>query len=121
MELLARINAVLRRSRRLPEPERDHAFGDITVNPKTREVRKGGQLVDLLPREYRLLEYFVNHRGEVLERDTILTAVWGHDFAPPLTRTVDMHVARLRRKIEDDPGDPQWIVTVHRVGYKFTG
>src|SRR3712207_7680803 len=64
------------------------------------------------------MKYFVEHRGEVVTRDELLDAVWGYDGLP-LTRTVDMHIAKLRQKIEDTPGDPRFIVTVHRVGYKL--
>jgi len=121
MELVARIDAVLRRSRRLAQRDHSHAFGDVTVNLRTHEVTKRGELLTLLPREFRLMEYFIEHRGEVVSRDRLLHAVWGHDFISPLTRTVDVHIAKLRRKVEDDSSDPRWIVTVHGVGYKFTG
>ena len=121
MELLARVEAVLRRSQRFAGHTSTHAFGDVTLNFRTREATKLGKSLVLLPREFRLLEYFVEHRGEVVSRDQLLDSVWGHDAVSPLTRTVDMHIAKLRQKIEDDPSDPRWLVTVHRVGYKFTG
>ena len=121
MELLARVEAVLRRSRRFAAQAHTHEFGQVTLNFRTREATRSGASLPLLPREFRLLEYFVEHRGEVISRDQLLDSVWGHDAISPLTRTVDMHVAKLRRKIEDDPSDPRWLVTVHRVGYKFTG
>lgn len=121
MELLARVEAVLRRSQRFTEEAHTHAFGDVTLNFRTREATKSGRSLTLLPREFHLLEYFVEHRGEVVSRDQLLDSVWGHDAISPLTRTVDMHIAKLRQKIEDDPSDPRWLVTVHRVGYKFTG
>jgi two-component system alkaline phosphatase synthesis response regulator PhoP len=76
--------------------------------------------LELSPREFKIMKYFVEHRGEVVSRDHLLDAVWGYDCLP-LTRTVDMHIAKLRQKIEDTPGDPHYIVTVHRVGYKFSG
>lgn len=121
MELLARVEAVLRRCQRFPGKMHTHAFGDVVLNLRTHEAAKRGRPLKLLPREFRLLEYFVEHRGEVVSRDQLLAAVWGHDAISPLTRTVDMHIAKLRQKIEDDPADPRWVVTVHRVGYKFTG
>ncbi|MYN63508.1 MAG: response regulator transcription factor [Acidobacteria bacterium] len=121
MELLARVEAVLRRSRRFAEQAHTYAFGDVTLNFRTREVTKGERLLALQPREFRLLEYFIEHRGEVVGRDQLLDSVWGHGAVSPLTRTVDMHIAKLRQKIEDDSSDPRWIVTVHRVGYRFTG
>jgi DNA-binding response OmpR family regulator len=120
MELLARVEAVLRRTGALePAPARC-AFGDLTVDFKASEVRKGDVVVALSARELRLLRYFVEHKGEVVSRDALLDAVWDYD-SPPLTRTVDMHVAKLRKKIEDDPRDPKHIVTVHRAGYKLVG
>lgn len=121
MELLARVEAVLRRSGRLAEQTYMHTFGDVTVNLRTREATKSGRPLTLLPREFRLLEYFIEHRGAVVSRDQILDSVWGHDAISPLTRTVDMHIAKMRHKLEDDPSNPHWIVTVHRVGYRFTG
>ena len=121
MELVARVEAVLRRSRRFADRPPTHTFGDVTLNVRTREAAKRGKPVTLLPREFRLLEYFLERRGEVVSRDQLLDAVWDHDAISPLTRTVDMHIAKLRQKIEDDSSDPRWIVTVHRVGYKFTG
>ena len=120
-ELLARVEAVLRRSRRLAAGMRTYEFGDVSVNFRTRDVAKRGRRLTLLPREFRLLEYLIGRRGEPVSRDEILGTVWDHDGWSPLTRTVDMHVAKLRQNIEDDASDPQWIVTVHRVGYKFTG
>ena len=122
LELLARAEALLRRTG-TSEPEGEIAgyrFGLVAVDFKKLEASVGGQAVELSPREYRLLEYFIRKRGEVLSRQVILDAVW--DYAnPPLTRTVDMHVAKLRSKIEETPANPRWIVTVHRMGYKFTG
>ena len=121
MELLARVEAVLRRSRRFAQYSHTHAFGDVTLNFRTREATKSGRPLTLLPREFQLLEHFTEHRGEVLSREQLLDSIWGHDAISPLTRTVDVHIAKLRQKIEDDSSDPRWIVTVHRVGYKFTG
>ena len=76
--------------------------------------------LELTPREFALLRFFICHEGEVLSRDTLLDAVWGYQGSP-LTRTVDTHIAKLRKKVEDNPADPRHIVTVHRVGYKFVG
>ncbi len=120
-ELVARVEAVLRRSQGPAGRERTHDFGDVHVNFRTRDVTKGGRRLVLQPREFRLLEYFIRHRGDAVSRDRLLDGVWDQDAMHPFTRTVDMHVAKLRRKIEDDASDPRWIVTVHRVGYKFTG
>ena len=120
-ELVARVEAVLRRSRGSAAGERTYDFGDVSVNFRTRDVTKGARRLTLQPREFRLLECFIRHRGEAVSRDQLLDEVWDQDAVHPFTRTVDMHVAKLRQKIEDDGSDPRWIVTVHRVGYKFTG
>jgi DNA-binding response OmpR family regulator len=120
MELMARVEAVLRRTGKNKEELESYEFGDIRVDFRQHEVRKAGELVDFSAREFRLLEFFIEHRGEVISRDQLLDGVWGYENMP-FTRTVDMHIAKLRKKIEDDPHDPQYLVTVHRVGYKFTG
>ena len=75
-------------------------------------------MLELTAREFRLLRYFIEHKGEVIAREELLDSVWDYDNTP-LTRTVDMHVAKLRKKIEDIAAEPKYIVTVHRVGYKF--
>ena len=125
MELMARAEAVLRRSsgpsngRRAGQME-TYSFGDVEVHFSRHEATKGDEALDMSPREYRLLEYFVRHRGEVVTRDQLLDSVWEYNNMP-FTRTVDTHMAKLRKKIEDVPSDPKWLVTVHRLGYKFTG
>jgi DNA-binding response OmpR family regulator len=120
MELLARAEAVLRRSGGQAAPLAVCRFGDIEIDFKRHEGTKAGRLLDLSPREFELLAFFFQHRGEVITREKLLDAVWGYNSIP-LTRTVDMHIAKLRKKIEDNPADPHHIVTVHRLGYKFTG
>ena len=123
MELLARAEAVLRRSRgpavAASTPE-TYRFGDVSIDFKRHEARKGVSSIELSPREFQLLAYFIQHRGEIVTRETLLDAVWDYN-AIPFTRTVDMHIAKLRKKVEDNPSDPKYIVTVHRLGYKFTG
>jgi two-component system alkaline phosphatase synthesis response regulator PhoP len=118
MELLARVEAVLRRSRPPTGGGQVSTIGDIEADFRAGEVRKAGVPVELSARELRLWQYFVDHPGEVISRDTLLDEVWDYD-EPPLTRTVDVHVAKLRKKLEDDPADPKLIVTVHRMGYKL--
>jgi len=118
MELMARVEALLRRAAKPPEPVEFYQFGDVAINFKKMEASKNGHQMELSPREFKILKYFVEHRGEVVTRDQLLDAVWGYD-GMPLTRTVDMHIAKLRQKIEDTSGDPHHIITVHRVGYKF--
>ncbi len=120
LELMARVEAVLRRTTKAGEQLETVQFGDVAVNFKNFEATKAGTAVELSPREFKIIRYFVEHRGEVVTRDQLLDSVWGYDGLP-LTRTVDMHIAKLRQKIEDTPGDPRHIITVHRVGYKFTG
>lgn len=120
LELMARCEALLRRVAGLSGPLDRSAFGDVTVDFKAGELRRRGELVEVSPRELRLLAFFIQHKGEVVTRETLLAEVWDYDTAP-LTRTVDMHVAKLRRKIEVDPANPKHLITVHRIGYKFTG
>ena len=117
-ELLARIEALLRRAQ--PDTEGGaFAFGDVRVDFKRVEVTRAGEPVELSALEFRLLRYFVEHRGEVLSRDRLLDEVWGYS-AEVYSRTVDQHVATLRRKIESDPRRPRHVVTVHGLGYRFT-
>jgi len=119
-ELLARVRAILRRASR-PATETDiYRFGDLELNFGRHQAQKRGQALELSPREFGMLRYFVNHRGETVTRDQLLDEVWGYDNFP-LTRTVDNHIARLRQKIEENPSEPQHIITVHRIGYKFLG
>jgi DNA-binding response OmpR family regulator len=120
MELMARVEALLRRTSGAMGRAEVYGFGDVVVDFKKAELRKRGELIETTARELRLLEYFIAHRGEVVPRERLLDQVWEYDAAP-LTRTVDMHVAKLRKKIEHNPADPRFIVTVHRMGYKFTG
>ncbi len=120
MELMARVEAVLRRTGKDKESLETYEFGDVHVDFRQHEVRKNGEPVELSAREFKLLEFFIQHRGEVISRDQLLDGVWGYENMP-FTRTVDMHVAKLRKKIEDDSHDPKYLLTVHRVGYKFTG
>jgi two-component system alkaline phosphatase synthesis response regulator PhoP len=119
LELAARVEALLRRATGGAAAE-ELEFGDIRINFRRAEATRGGKELSLSARELRLLKYFAEHRGEAITREELLDAVWDYENAP-FTRTVDMHIAKLRKKIEDDPSEPRWIVTVHRIGYKFTG
>jgi len=119
-ELLARVEALLRRAA-APAPTQladTYQFGDIAINFRRAEVSKTGQLLALSAREFKLLRYFIEHRGATLSRDELLNEVWGYN-AMPSTRTVDVHVAWLRQKVEENPRHPQHILTVHGLGYKF--
>ena len=121
IELLARIEALLRRARSpRGEPGESYTFGDVRIDFRRGEVFRGGEPVALAALEYKLLVYFVQHRGELLTRDELLDKVWGYD-AMPTTRTVDVHVAALRQKLERLPAQPEYILTVHRRGYRFAG
>lgn len=119
-ELLARVEARLRRHREGAGPSALHRFGAIEVDFRRTEVRRDGERVELSAKEFRLLQYFIGHRGATLSRNELLDAVWGCD-AVPTTRTVDVHVAWLRRKLETNPRRPEHIVTIHGLGYKFVG
>lgn len=120
MELLARIEALLRRSRSTAGGAGTFAFGDVRVDFRRAEVTRGDRPVELSALEFKLLSYFIEHRGALLSRDELLDKVWGYD-ATPQTRTVDVHVASLRQKIEPRPSRPRFIVTVHGLGYRFVG
>ena len=110
----------MRRTQRVVDQVDTYEFGNVALDFKRSEATKNGSAINLSPREFRLLQFLIDHRGEILPRERLLDAVWGYDNVP-FTRTVDMHIAKLRKKIEDQPNDPCFIVTVHRVGYKFTG
>lgn len=120
LELLARVEALLRRATGRAEGPETYLFGDVKTDFRRMEVSKAGGRVEMSRLEFELLKYFIDHRGQALPRERLLDAVWGYE-SESQTRTVDMHVAKLRKKLEDDPAHPSWIVTVHRVGYKFTG
>jgi len=116
-EVLARVRALLRRHTPSTVPDRI-AFGAVSVDFVRYETLRDSQPVSLTRREYGLLRYLASRPGEVVERNELLSAVWGEDLYPT-TRTIDSHVASLRAKLELHPDDPQHIVTVHGVGYKF--
>ena len=121
MELLARIEVLLRRGRTSPQVgEGIFCFNDVRVDFRRAEVTRNDDVLPLSAMEYRLLRYFIEHRGAVISRDQLLDQVWGYD-ATPFSRTVDVHVASLRQKVEPQPARPQFIVTVHRLGYRFDG
>jgi len=120
VELLARIEALLRRSKTLASNADTYAFGDIEVDFRAAVAKRSGTPFELSGLELKLLRYLVDHRGAALTRDELLEKVWGYD-AMPVTRTVDVHIASLRQKLEANPARPEFIVTVHGVGYKFVG
>jgi two-component system alkaline phosphatase synthesis response regulator PhoP len=122
MELLARVEALLRRAPAPPPASQIeiYQFGPIKVDFRRAEIERDGDKLDLSAKEFHLLRYFIEHRDATLSREELLNEVWGYD-AMPTTRTVDVHVAWLRQKLEPNPRHPQYILTVHGMGYKFVG
>jgi len=118
LELIARVEAVMRRSGGGLQPSRAVHFGDVTIDVPTRTVRKGDRPVALTPMEFDLLLALVKRKGAVVSRLDLLKEVWGH-VSTVLTRTVDTHVAELRRKLEDDPSQPKYILTSRKAGYRL--
>jgi len=122
MELLARIEVQLRKktSEKKSSASGIVAFGDTEINFQSIEVKKEGETISLSSKEFQLLKFMVENEGVILSRDQLLNEVWGYD-AVPSTRTVDVHIAWLRQKLEADSGYPKHILTVHGFGYKFVG
>lgn len=119
LELLARVKAILRRAGWSDdEPAAVERFGDVEVDVASRRVLRDGREVALTPKEFDLLVALTRRRGAVASRAELLQEVWGHR-APVASRTVDTHVAELRRKLEADSSSPRWILTVHKAGYRF--
>jgi len=120
-ELLARIEALRRRAPRQTWAMAEHyQFGDVVVDLRRAALTRGGTSLELSAKEFQLLRYFIEHRGATLSRETLLQNVWGYTSSSS-TRTIDVHVAWLRQKLEPNPRVPQFIVTVHGLGYKFAG
>jgi len=117
-ELVARVEAVLRRVDEPPEPEEPIAFDRVELDPVARRVTVAGEEVQLTVREYELLLHFMRHPGQVFSRDRLMDAVWQYSFYTD-SSTVTVHVRRLRAKIEEDPSNPRWLQTVWGVGYRF--
>jgi len=129
-ELMARVKAMLRRVRLVREetaaragtvaPDHRFTFDDLVIDLSRREVRKSDKVIPLKPKEFDLLHFLAQHRGQVLSRELVLEKVWGWEYIGD-SRTVDVHIRWLREKIEDDPAQPQRIVTVRGAGYRFEG
>ncbi len=120
-ELLARVRAVLRRTTsHKPTPADLVRIGDIEIDFKLHQARRGKTRIEFTAREFDLLRYFVQHIGQVVTREQILNEVWGYEEFPT-TRTIDNFVAKLRQKIEKSPHAPEHILTIHGSGYKFVG
>ncbi|HEY1757131.1 MAG TPA: response regulator transcription factor [Bryobacteraceae bacterium] len=118
-ELMARVGALLRRAAASAAAQPGiFEFGTIRVDLRGTEVTRNGEVVGLSAREFQLLRFLIEHRGETLSRDLLLRDVWGYG-AKMYTRTVDMRIANLRQQLEDDPKQPKFILTVQGLGYKF--
>jgi two-component system alkaline phosphatase synthesis response regulator PhoP len=122
MELLARVEVLLRRAPPASAAAAGdvYQFGPIRVDLRRTEVQRHGKPVALSAKEFQLLRYLLEHRGTTVSRETLLSEVWGYGGVTS-SRTVDVHVAWLRQKLEEDAHQPQWILTVHGLGYKLAG
>jgi DNA-binding response OmpR family regulator len=121
-ELISRIRALLRRAYgelAVAAKGERVAFGEVEVDLERLLVCRQGRLVELTPTEFRLLRYLVTHSNRPLSREALIEAVWGYDSSIGSLRTVDVHMRHLRKKLEEDPSSPRWLVTVRGVGYKF--
>jgi two-component system alkaline phosphatase synthesis response regulator PhoP len=117
-ELLARVRAILRRSDGAKKRLSRYRFSDVELDFEIYQAKKGGEPLDLSPREFELLRYLIERKGDTVSRDRLLEDVWGYESYPS-TRTVDTHIAKLRAKIGDSGSEPRYILTIHGVGYKF--
>ena len=117
-ELLARVKAVLRRFSIIQEDDGTLEFGDLKVNFDNREILVKGNKLELTLKEFELLEILIKNRGKILTRDTLLDRIWGYEYIGE-TRTVDVHIRYLRKKIEEDDKNPKLIETIRGVGYRF--
>ena len=117
-ELLARVRAILRRTEGTNKRLSRYRFSDIELDFEAYRAKKAGEALDLSPREFELLRYLIERKGDTVTRDKLLEDVWGYESYPS-TRTVDTHIAKLRAKIGDSGSEPRWILTIHGAGYKF--
>lgn len=118
-ELLARVKAVLRRSNKSTEEIEKFTYENLSVDFGRREVRINNEKIDMTLKEFELLEMLIKNRGRILTRETLLDKIWGYEYIGE-TRTVDVHVRYIRRKIEQDENGPKFIETIRGVGYRFT-
>jgi len=118
-ELMARVRAVLRRTAVQAEDIATYRFGQIELDFKKYEARKKGKKLKLTPLQFHLLKLLIQKKGEVLSRDEFLDEIWGKDDVLVSFRTIDSHIAHIRKKIEDDPSHPTHILNIRGIGYKF--
>ncbi|MDT3695986.1 MAG: response regulator transcription factor [Ignavibacterium sp.] len=117
-EVVARVKALLRRPHELKPEIEEYFFNDVYFNFKKQEAKKGDKPIDFSVLEYKVIKYFVQREGEVIDRNKLLDEVWGYENYPS-TRTVDNFIMNLRKKIEDDHSNPKHLLTIHKAGYKF--
>lgn len=117
-ELLARLRSMLRRAHVRSQPARRFTMRDLTIFPLELRAERDGVSIDLSPRDAAILALFHERAGEVVDRDTLLNRCWGLDYFPE-SRTLDMHIAKLRKRIETDPANPALIETVRGAGYRY--
>ncbi len=118
-ELMARVKAVLRRTEERAKDLATYSFAQIDLDFKKYEAKKKGKKLELTPLEFQMLKLLIQRKGEVISRDDFLDKIWGEDNTYVSFRTVDSHIANIRKKIEDDPSNPKHIISVRGVGYKF--
>lgn len=119
-ELLARVKAVLRRTEQRGKEMETYAFGNVHLDFRNHTGSKKDKQIAFLPREFSIMKVLIENKGRVVSRDEIYDAVWGDEYFPD-ARPVDNQIAKIRKKIEDDPSNPKYIITVPKVGYKFIG
>lgn len=117
-ELLARIEAVLRRTARQQSDPQIYRIGSVELDLRRLKANRNGEPIELSPREFEILQLLIAHAGETVSREQLLHHIWGQ-HASLYTRTIDAHITRLRQKIEPNPSNPQFIITAHRVGYRL--
>lgn len=117
-ELNARIKAILRRQAAIVNEIMEFQFGDVHLDFRKQEAKKGKKNINLSVKEFELLKYFIEHEGQVITRDQLLDDVWGYE-ATPTTRTIDNYILSLRKRLETNPSKPKHFLTIHTAGYKF--
>jgi len=117
-ELVARVKAILRRPLEIHPEIEEYSFSNVEINFKKQDAKKGEKLIELSAMEFKVMKYFIQREGEVIERNKLLDEVWGYENYPS-TRTVDNFILNLRKKIENDHSNPKHLLTVHGAGYKF--
>lgn len=120
-ELTARVKAIFRRTEERGKDSTRYGFGDIELDFEKYEAKKGGKRLDLTTLEFHMVKFFIENKGKVLSRDNLLDKIWGEDNVSVSFRTVDSHIANIRKKIEDHPADPKHILSIRGIGYKFVG